>query len=152
VSSAAELINVALGKPAEQSSLSRWSQGVADDAVSGQFPSDFAFHTEIEENPWWQVDLGSVFPLEVIVVHNRVMTEFQNRAKTLKIEVADHRNDWMLVHTGFARFGGGGNGYPFEAWLGGKLSARYVRISLTERQYLHLAQVEVFARRTTITQ
>jgi FkbM family methyltransferase len=146
VHSTAGLINIALGKPAEQSSPSKWSQGVAGDAVSGLFPSDFAFHTEIEDCPWWQVDLGSVFPLEAIIVHNRVTTDFQNRARTITIEVADSKNEWILVHTGFAQFGGSDSGTPFEAWLGSKLRARYIRISLAERQYLHLAQVGVFAR------
>ena len=141
------LLNVALGKPARQSSTSQWSRpGESADAVSGRFPSDFAFHTDIEDSPWWQVDLEAVYPLEAIIVHNRVMDEFQSRARTLKIEVAERENDWVLVHAGFSRFGGAGYGFPFEAWLGGELEARYVRLSLTERQQLHLAQVEVFVR------
>ncbi len=69
---AADLINVAFGKPAKQSSLSEWSTvGEATNAVAEEFLGDFAFHTGRELGPWWQVDLLSVYPIEAIIVHNR---------------------------------------------------------------------------------
>ena len=31
----------------------------------------WGFHTALEENPWWQVDLGDAMPLERIAIFNR---------------------------------------------------------------------------------
>jgi hypothetical protein len=47
------LVNVALGKPAVQSTLSLWSgdQGAAG-LVNGNFGQNFGVHTDIEEAPW----------------------------------------------------------------------------------------------------
>ena len=103
-------------------------------------PGDFAFHTHDDALPWWQVDLGEVFPLEAIVVHNRV-TGYHERARTLMIEIADQPGQWTLVHAGYASFGARGNGHPLEAWIGSELQARYVRLSLREPHPLHLSQV-----------
>jgi hypothetical protein len=140
------LINVALGKPASQSSASKWSAvDEAARAVSGTIPKDLAFHTDIEDRPWWQVDLLESIPIEKIVVHNR-LDALQERARTLVVEVSDDAMGWVVVHSGFAMFSGGHVGAPLELRLGGEVSGRYVRLSLAERQWLHLSQVEVLAR------
>lgn len=142
----AGLTNVARGKPAQQSSLSQWSRaGEASDAVSGQFPSEFAFHTEREHGPWWQVDLLAVYPIEAVIVHNR-RPFCQDRANRLRVEIFERPDEPVLVHAGFAQFGSAGAGRPLELWIGSKLEARYVRLSLAETEYLHLSQVEVLVR------
>ncbi len=142
----ASLINVAVGKPASQSSLSEWSSAMdAGNAVSGTFPPGFAFHTDFEDHPWWQVDLLAVYPIEEIVVHNR-LDMLQERARTLKIEISSDNENWSVVHAGLNYFSGGVGGAPLRAVLASRVSARYVRLSLEERQALHLSQVEIFAR------
>lgn len=139
------LVDVARDASATQSSLSPWSQqGEAAQALSDH-PNDFAFHTDKEDSPWWQADLGAVYPIEAVVVHNR-RSGLHDRARTLRIEVAEQGGQWILVHGGFAHFGAEGFGHPFEAWTGSVLRARYVRISLAEHQYLHLTRVEVLVR------
>jgi hypothetical protein len=144
--SATDLVDIARDKPAVQSSLSQWSHsGEARDATSGHFPSEYAFHTEKEDNPWWQIDLMSVYPIEAIVVHNR-RPSFQDRACTLRVEIAERNDEWVLIHAGFAHFGSAGNGRPLELSIGSKLEARYVRLSLAEQEYLHLSQIEVLVR------
>ncbi len=144
------LSNVAIGKTATQSSLSQWSSpGEASSAISGAWPSDYAFHTEREPAPWWMVDLGGTYPLEGIVVHNRVFG-FQERARTLKVEVSEEGHVWKPVHMGYARFGARGSGKPLELWLRGDLLVRFVKISLDEEEYLHLSQVEVLVRSETL--
>jgi hypothetical protein len=141
-----ELMEVAKGKPTSQSSLSEWSTpGESAKAVSGSFPEDFAFHTDYEENPWWQVDLTRSFPLQSIVLHNRIGA-LQERAKNVRVEVSSDQQTWQLIHAGFVIFGGGPKSSPFEMMLGGQISARYVRISLPETEHLHLSQVQVFTR------
>ncbi|MGZ5436924.1 MAG: hypothetical protein ACXW3F_12775, partial [Pyrinomonadaceae bacterium] len=52
--------NLALTRPARQSSTSQWSQpNDAKGAVDGNVSGGFGFHTESQQNPWWQVDLGA---------------------------------------------------------------------------------------------
>lgn len=65
-------INVAINKSARQSSLSTCSEpGEAARAINGKKTGGFSFHTDLEDNPWWQVDLGRVFFLTSIIVYNR---------------------------------------------------------------------------------
>jgi FkbM family methyltransferase len=146
--SAEGLVDVALGKPATQSSISEWSlsSDEAANAVSGRTFSDYAFHTGEEDNPWWSVDLGASFPIETIVVHNRVGM-MQERARRLRVEIGETEGGpWTLVHAGYSAFGGGGNDYPLVLRTGGLLSGRHVRLSLDERQTFHLSKVEVFVQ------
>lgn len=136
---------------ASQSSLSPWStDGEAGNAISGAISADFAFHTGHEANPWWQVDLKGVYPLDSIIVHNR-LSGFHERARTLKVEIAEQTDRWTLIHAGYTHFGARGfSGLPLTLPIGSDLQARYVRVSLLEAEYLHLSQVEVLARRDLV--
>ena len=54
--------NLAIHKPATQSSISAWSHGrtCEEDAAGandGRISGEAGFHTSTEPNPWWQVDL-----------------------------------------------------------------------------------------------
>lgn len=66
--------NVARGKTATQSSTthdapaSRAVDGVTE---GGFFVANSVTHTATEADPWWEVDLGGVTPVETIVVFNR---------------------------------------------------------------------------------
>ncbi len=139
------LVNVALGRPATQSSFSPWSTELgAGGLVNGDFEQNFGFCSDIEDAPWWRVDLISRMPLEAIIVHNR-LDVCQERARTLKIDVSDDDTTWTTVHAGLWYFGGGRIGTPLTIQLGSQVWARYVRLSLTERTYFHLSQLEVLA-------
>ncbi len=144
---AAPFVDAAPQGSASQSSYWHCSRpGEAANALSEQPGRDFAFHTDIEDAPWWQVDLGTSLPIEAIVVHNRAGSH-RERARTLRIDVADCPGQWILLHAGYASFGCRRDGRPFDLRIGSELRARFVRISLMERQYLHLSQVEVLIRR-----
>ncbi len=139
------LVDMARGRPASQSSLSPWS--TPDDAaaaVSGEVPVDFAFHTDLEPDPWWQVDLGSDYPIELIVVHNRRLS-CQDRARALRVLVSRDGADWTTVHTGHVTFGDGYDGLPLMVTVLGEVIGRYVRLTVPGTTYLHLGQVQVFA-------
>ena len=141
----ASLVNVAKGKPASQSSFSSWSVGVAEasQVVSGSIPISFAFHTEAEDHPWWQVDLLRVYPIERVVVHNRNrLDNCSERAKILKVEISEDSEHWLVVHGELTDIG-----RLFDLPLGSTVFGRYVRLSLTKRKPLSVAQVEVFIRR-----
>ncbi|XP_078614351.1 uncharacterized protein LOC144883627 [Branchiostoma floridae x Branchiostoma japonicum] len=66
--------NVAQGKPTRQSSTGHG--GVSSRAVDGNRAQDWrsnsCMHTEPEYDPWWSVDLGSVRPIDRVVVYNRL--------------------------------------------------------------------------------
>ena len=69
--------NVALKRPALQSSTSAWSwhEDPAVDAAGGndgQVTGYFSFHTEFERNPWWRADLGELQPITQVYVYNRL--------------------------------------------------------------------------------
>ncbi|XP_013928711.1 PREDICTED: fucolectin-1-like, partial [Thamnophis sirtalis] len=68
--------NLALGKPASQSSIhSHDIIGSADKAVDGSCTGDWyqksCTHTKNEKNPWWLVDLGESHKISMVVVKNR---------------------------------------------------------------------------------
>lgn len=69
-------VNLALNKPATQSSISAWSRGKSpeEDAKGGNdgaISGSYGFHTEREQNPWWQVDLEQVFTVQEVRLFNR---------------------------------------------------------------------------------
>jgi hypothetical protein len=136
--------NVAVGKPASQSSLSAWStENDASGAVSGMMPETFGFHTGVEAAPWWMVDLLQLYRIDRIVIHNR-LDSLQELARSCLVDISEDGTSWVIVHAGLAYFSGGALGVPLNLPLGGRASARFVRVSLAEEGCLHLAQVEVF--------
>jgi FkbM family methyltransferase len=135
--------NLALGRPASQSSRSEYSR--PDDpqgAVNGVRNGQFGFHTAFEESPWWQVDLGEVMPIGEIRIYNRVDQEAA-RARTLIVLVSDDNVAWRCIHRQEGRPFGGVKRGPLRV-LPERTAARFVRLQLQERQYLHLDEVEVY--------
>jgi alpha-L-fucosidase len=69
-----QLPNVALGKAATQKSLG-WAAPASravDGNTNGSFGAGSVTHTaEPESQAWWQVDLGSSYPIEEIAIWNR---------------------------------------------------------------------------------
>ena len=66
------MLNLALNKPALQSSTSRWSRSRfpeqdARGANNGIISREEGFHTAHERNPWWQVDLEEEFCVKKFV-------------------------------------------------------------------------------------
>ncbi|MDR2080609.1 MAG: hypothetical protein LBP54_01825, partial [Campylobacteraceae bacterium] len=60
-----------LGK-ATQSSLSQWSKiDDAQRAVIELGAVNYAFHTDKEQNPWWELTLDKPRFVEYIILHNR---------------------------------------------------------------------------------
>lgn len=134
------------GKPAAQSSLCQWSyfdvangpQGGVDGPLTGR-PG---FHTDIEDAPWWQVDLEAVHTLNEVRVFNR-MDCARERSRTLRVLLSDDGETWRCVHDQAGRTFGGADGRPLQVRLTGE-QARYVRLQLAERSFLHLDKVRVF--------
>lgn len=115
-------------------------------AVDGVKEGTWGFHTQIEDDPWWQVDLQQEFSLDHIVIYNRCDGGFAARADRIQIWLSDDGRSFRRVyqHEGPTFFGHAG-GPPLDVPLEGA-AARHVRLQLPGRTYFHLDEVEIFAR------
>ena len=146
--------NIALGKKADQSSVCQWSSGAtteedAASAVSGVISGRGAFHTDIEDCPWWSVDLGEPFRINEARLYNRMdNAEIKRRASRFRIQVSLDADLWQTVcsKTDEAPFGGI-DGQPFIWRADTSIVARFFRIQLLTTQFLHLDQVEVYGEK-----
>lgn len=139
--------NVALRKHACQSSMGPWSvPGESSRAVNGVKTGGFGFHTDLEDNPWWQVDLEQTSLLTSVVVYNRggAESEFAGRATNLTVRLSSDGITWQTIYTGNVPFGGVIDGAPLVIPCQGVL-ARFVHLQAQGRTYLHLDEVEVYA-------
>jgi hypothetical protein len=135
--------DLARGKNAYQSSFSMWSQfNDPQGAVRGVKSGRFGFHTDEEDRPWWQVDLGAVTALNEIRVFN-CLESCSERADSLHVFISDDGMDWREVHAPTGERFGGVDGHPLRVMVPGE-RARIVRVQLGERNYLHLDAVEVY--------
>lgn len=142
-------VNVALGKPATQSSRPAWCPLGPDGLVNGDLSQEYNAHTDVDQPAWWQVDLGQRLPLSAIVVHNRREVA-REAARSLRVEVSDDGAAWTLIHAGLTHFRARGQAIPLQLPLAGLVWARFVKLSLDEPQPLVLTQVEVFVERPAL--
>ena len=152
----ADYPNVALGKPATQSSVSTWTPGrtpeeVAACGVNGVIHGGKQFHTDHEQNPWWRVDLGAPHRIHEVRVFN-ALGENIDRARHIAIELSLDGTNWAVAYRRpDAHSFGGADGRPLR-WLPNPIPvARHVRLSLPPEngdEPLHLDQVAVFGEKT----
>lgn len=137
--------NLALNRPATQSSTSHWSQHPSPDidaktANNGDVTSPNFFHTEFETSPWWQVDLEGLYIIEKIVVYNRL--DYVERLQQFSIIGSADGNLWTEIYSKsddevfnlFARN------------ISGQKPVRFVRIRLDRPGVLHFREFQVFGR------
>lgn len=143
--------NLALGKPASQSSVSQWSrqptpEADAAGAVNGEVSADYGFHTALEDEPWWQVDLGANCRITDIWLFNRVEQEaLAARANRLAVDIGSTEANYTEVFRYVAANAfGGADGRPLIIRFESEVQARFIRIRLLHREFLHLNQVEVY--------
>jgi len=141
----AQLLHVLSGRPAPSAPRSRVSP-VSDAAggCDGVRNGGFGFHTGQENKPWWHVDLGQVAALDRVVVYNRCTVS--ERAARLHVLLSHDARKWKTVyrHDG-GIFRGVSDKKPLVVDLDGA-AARFVRIQLPGRTWLHLDEIEVYAR------
>ena len=115
-------------------------------AVDGIKSGKWGFHTQIDDQPWWQVDLQQEFSLDRIVMYNRCDGGFAARTDRIQVLLSDDGQQFQPVyqHDGTTFFGKTG-GPPLQVSLDGA-TARYVRLQLPGRSYFHLDEVEIYAR------
>ena len=132
--------NVAAGKPAHSSS--RWPgspdpRGLTD-GVRGH---GFGAHTQIEQDPWLEVDLGAPHAVRQVVVYHR-SDGFERESLPLTLQLSEDHASWRDMGTRTALF------TSAEPWVAACNGARgrYVRLTLHGKGYIALSEIEVFGK------
>ena len=139
------------GSVSQSSTLNIGIDFSADNAIDGvrggSFPTNAIAHTDVEAEPWWEVDLGQRYDLSQIVVFNREDC-CANALRDFHVFVSDTPFTSQSVAGTLAQSGVSSN---FTSGTGGRETSvslnrtgRYVRIQLTTTEYLQLAEVEVY--------
>lgn len=131
----------AMGPAGNSVTTSQDAAGGCDGVINGKY----GFHTDLQERPWWQVDLGRTVTASRIVIYNRA-DGASERALRLQVLVSDDGSGWTEVyqHDG-SMFLGGPDGKPLVVRVSGK-PCRFVRIQLPDRNHLHLEEIEVYGQ------
>lgn len=119
-------------------------------AVDGIKNGRYAFHTNLEPNPWWQVDLGTRQAIGQIVIYNRLdYAPGLHNADILVVLVSDDGQTWTQCYDNRGKpFGGATDGRPLVVDLSQPpVAGRFVRIQLPSAAplFLHLDEVEIYA-------
>lgn len=142
-------LNLALGGLAMQSSTYEIDEGqnrTAEGALSGRLTGTYQCSTQYQGQPWWQVKLPGLSTIFEVRVFNRCDNPVaQARLTKLSILLSFDGTTWTTVATrAEADPIGGFHGEPYR-WLAPPgVSARFVRLQLPNKNYLHVDQVEVF--------
>jgi hypothetical protein len=145
------ICNLSLNKSATQSSISPWSRSAtieadASGAINGIINGQYKFHTNIEDSPWWMIDLEQICGIAEVKIYNRFDDpDLLNRASRLKIEIGIAFDQFVeFFRKESNAIFGGVDGNPL-VWIPSiPVPGRFVRITLLDRNYLHLDQVEIY--------
>ena len=141
-----DVVNLALHKPATQSSVYRGTGGdqgpqFGNDGILESQPREPYMLVITDHNgpnpPWWQVDLEGVYTLTQLKLYNR-KTCCQEQSRTVQVMLSTDGSHWERAYAH--------NGTAFDVLtvdLTGR-SARYVRLQLAERGSLQFAECEVY--------
>jgi len=115
----------------------------AEGGCDGIKDGRWGFHTALQDDPWWQVDLGEAMPLDRVLVFNRC-DHTAGRAALLAVLLSDDGQRFAQVyrHDGSV-FLGQPDGKPLSVSLDGA-KARYVRLQVPGSNVLNLDEVEVY--------
>ena len=126
--------------PAGKLTVELDAAGGCDGVINGQW----GFHTENENNPWWQVDIENHVQLDRIILYNR--TELAQRNSRIIILLSDDGKNFRKIyqHKG-TQFLGFADKIPLTVKLK-NAKARFVRLQLPNKSYFHLDEVEIYTK------
>lgn len=141
-----DVVDLTESKKAIQSSVSKWSRiDDANRAIDASLEDvNFAFHTGMEDNPFWMVDLEGVYAIDCIRITNRKELKHQKINKNLKVECSLDKENWINLDSSLFEWT---DLEVLEINVLQSLKARYIKISLNTRGHLVLRRVEVLQRR-----
>ena len=145
-----DIKNLALNKPARQSSYF-WKSLSPDKAVNGKITGNHydITHTQVEHQPWWEVDLGRLADITTIRLFNR-MDCCKKRLTNYHILVSEkpftsNKLSETQSQSGVSDFHQTGQTDSYEIRAINR-KARYVRIQLTDYGILSLSEVQVLGK------
>lgn len=151
------LLNIALGKPASQSSTytnlgkltpqyyrireldeQACAAKAVDGCTNGNFSSNTVTHTNMDNKAWWQVDLETMYQIGRIEIYNRTDC-CKERLKDFRVAILNQNQEeiWSNPHID------SGDSQLIRIDVPG-VNGRFVKIQLNGTNYLHLAEVKVF--------
>lgn len=136
-------------KPTTQSSISLWSKKNTVEldsagAVSGFLKGTYQFHTDFDENAWWQVDLEEKSYVTGVLLFNR-FEGLEHRSARLKLLGSYDGENWEVLTIRDENFPFGGiDGNPYKWQPEVPVEIRFLRVQIIGKNYLHLDQVQVF--------
>ena len=138
--------NLALKQAATQSSTYGYCYGcVAEKAVDGNRNKNIhggsCTHTYDEDNPWWLVYLGDVFPVKKVIIYNRGDC-CGSRLRNILITVSSERDD---DGEECGRFDGPAfDGQVVEVRCTNTIMGKYVKLQMKGSGVLTLCEVEIY--------
>jgi hypothetical protein len=148
---ASPLTDVALNKAATQSST--YGNAVASEAIDGNtdgnFANNFVATTNLDTNPWWEVDLGASATVSSIAIWNRTDC-CGSRLDDYWVFVSDTPFGPSDTPTTLQGRAGTYSSHqtsapsPSTSVVISSAQGRYVRVQLSSAGYLSLAEVQVF--------
>ncbi|MCP4783473.1 MAG: hypothetical protein GY903_08415 [Fuerstiella sp.] len=129
------------GASASGVTLEQDAAGGCDGIKNGKW----GFHTENEDQPWWQVDLGESTPLDRVVLYNRCDRAMGTRNSRIIVLVSNDGKyfEQYYQHDG-TDFLGHPDGKPCSVPMKGR-AARFIRMQLPGKSYFHLDEIEIYA-------
>lgn len=143
----------ALGKTSQSSVYDRdeGKNRTPEGAVSGKLTGSYQCHTNLEREPWWQVEFDDEYLLTEVRLYNRLDSDTaRNRANLLTIFISSDGKTFSKVDEksdGMRSFGGL-VGQPYRWAPKVNVRGRIVRIRLSGLTYLHFDQVEIFGEKS----
>lgn len=140
-----DLIDIGSLGTAIQSSTSKWSkENDAQRAVSGKEFNDFAFHTDMETNPWWQIEFPVSIRPHYIIINNRKNEKYGHLAASIKVTV-NRGDDEIIVHQGLVFFGALPKRLPLILPLSAHIDVKSIKIEIesNDKSYLHLSNINI---------
>ena len=135
-----------LGK-ASQSSCSKWSyDNDAQRAVDGNDYPDFAFHTDKELNPWWNIEWDREFLPSYIIISNRKSRAYRHISASIKVSI---NNTAKTLHEGLVYYGSAPDSLPLIIPLNGKINIQSLKVEISNSTpaALHLSKIQVLAKK-----
>ena len=144
-----DVVNFALGKDPMQSST-RFGAGANranDGTTNGKFWTTFSVsHTEWEQSPWWEIDLGKEYDLTQVNIWNRTdccekfLMDYYLMVSDLPFSSPDLYE--TLAQAGVGTFFQDSKaGYPTTIAV--NRTGRYLRIQMVDQGFLSMAEVEI---------
>ena len=142
------LIDIGSFGVATQSSTSKWSrENDAQRAVSNLGILDYAFHTDKEKKPWWQIDFEKPKDISYIIISNRKRKPFNEIASRLLITALNEQGEDVVLHSGNLCIGSLPDTLPLILPVSNISSIKNIKITLLKNDYLHLADVKILSKK-----